>query len=202
MRTLRAILYALYPMILIIDNYDSFVFNIARSFRELGEDVVMRRNNAINTAELAGLAPDAIILSPGPCSPNEAGASLDIIRAFSGKIPILGICLGHQCIGQAFGAVITRAAEPMHGIASAIHHDATGLFANLPNPFMAGRYHSLIVTACLPSTEIIARSDRGEIMALRHATHPTYGVQFHPESILTPDGETLLANFLTLTRKG
>ena len=176
-------------MILIIDNYDSFVFNIARSFRELGEDVVMRRNDAINTDELAGLA-------------NEAGASLDIIRAFSGKIPILGICLGHQCIGQAFGAVITRAAEPMHGIASAIHHDATGLFANLPNPFMAGRYHSLIVTACLPSTEIIARSDRGEIMALRHATHPTYGVQFHPESILTPDGETLLANFLTLTRKG
>ena len=189
-------------MILIIDNYDSFVFNIARSFRELGEDVVMRRNDAIDTAELARLAPEAIILSPGPCSPNEAGASLDIIRAFSGKIPILGICLGHQCIGQAFGADITRAAEPMHGIASAIHHDATGLFAALPTPLTVGRYHSLIVTHETLQLQIIARSDRGEIMALRHVTHPTYGVQFHPESILTPNGETLLANFLTLTRKG
>lgn len=189
-------------MILIVDNYDSFVFNIARSLREHGEDVVMRRNDALTCADVTGLAPNAIILSPGPCSPNEAGVSLDIIRAFSGRLPILGICLGHQCIGQAFGAVIARAREPMHGIASAIHHDATGLFADLPNPLMAGRYHSLIVTDCKPSTEIIARSDHGEIMAIRHATHPTYGVQFHPESILTPDGETLLANFLTLTRKG
>ena len=189
-------------MILIIDNYDSFVFNIARSFRELGEDVVMRRNDAIDAPALARLAPEAIILSPGPCSPNEAGASLDIIRAFSGKIPILGICLGHQCIGQAFGADITRAAEPMHGIASAIHHNATGLFANLPAPLTVGRYHSLIVAHETPQLQTLARSERGEIMALRHVTHPTFGVQFHPESILTPDGETLLANFLTLARKG
>ena len=188
-------------MILVIDNYDSFVFNIVRYAEELGATTQIFRNDALTTGDIAALAPKGIILSPGPCGPREAGVSLETIRAFSGRIPILGICLGHQCIGEAFGGRVTRAERPMHGIASAIRHDGTGVFSGVPNPFPAGRYHSLIVdleeARDLP-LRVTARSDEGEIMGLAHRTHPTFGVQFHPESILTEHGHRLIGNFLAL----
>ncbi|EIM30906.1 anthranilate synthase component II [Microvirga lotononidis] len=190
-------------MILIIDNYDSFVFNVARYFSELGETVKVVRNDAIDVGAVRGLSPRAVVLSPGPCSPLEAGVSCEIVRHLSGLLPLLGICLGHQCIGQVFGWRVTRAHNPMHGRSSAISHSGQGIFNSLPNPLKAGRYHSLIVEEDRSSTEleVTARSEDGEIMALQHRRHPTYGVQFHPESILTEHGHTLLSNFLDIAAK-
>jgi para-aminobenzoate synthetase component II len=187
-------------MIAIVDNYDSFVFNVARYFVELGEQVRVFRNDTVAVADLAAMKPRAVVLSPGPCTPAEAGISNDVVRELSGVVPILGICLGHQCIGSVFGGRIERALKPMHGRASPIHHDGRGLFAGLPSPLQAGRYHSLVTTLNGPSDLVVtARSDEGEIMALAHRTHATFGVQFHPESILTEHGHALLRNFIGLT---
>lgn len=187
--------------LLILDNYDSFVFNIVRYCEELGATTRVKRNDALTVDDVKALEPDAIILSPGPCGPDEAGISLDLIKRLSGQIPILGVCLGHQCIGAAFGGAVMRAKTPMHGRASPILHDGTGVFEKLPNPFEAGRYHSLIVD--LPETsalKVTARSPDGEIMGLSHRTHPTHGVQFHPESVLTTHGYEVIDNFLTLAQ--
>lgn len=181
-------------MILIVDNYDSFVFNIARYFEELGERVKVVRNDEIAVRDIKA---KAIVISPGPCTPIEAGASRDTVRELSGKLPILGICLGHQVIGDVFGAKVKRAKQPLHGEASAIEHTGAGLFAGLPQNFSAGRYHSLIVDEIENTPlRITARAENGEIMGLQHKTHPTFGVQFHPESILTEHGYDLLRNFL------
>ncbi|RTL93809.1 anthranilate synthase component II [Ancylobacter rudongensis] len=188
-------------MILLIDNYDSFVFNVARYLTELGEEVEVARNDALDLNAIERRAPEALVISPGPCSPNEAGISLEAVRALSGRLPILGICLGHQCIGQAFGGRVVRAKEPMHGRASQLRHAGSDVFAGLPSPFPAGRYHSLAVELD-EGSELIptAWSEDGEIMGLAHRTHPTYGVQFHPESVLTPQGYELMGNFLRLAR--
>jgi para-aminobenzoate synthetase component II len=184
-------------MILIIDNYDSFVHNIARYFEELGERVKIRRNDEISNADLKARA---IVVSPGPCAPPQAGQSLDIVAAQSGQLPILGICLGHQVIGQVFGDVVTRARRPMHGDSCEIFHDGTGVFEGLPQRFSAGRYHSLIVDVKENSPlRVTARSEDGEVMGLKHRDHPTHGVQFHPESILTEHGYDMLRNFLKVT---
>jgi para-aminobenzoate synthetase component 2 len=185
--------------VLIIDNYDSFVFNIARYFVELGATTQVVRNDAVAAEAVDPKAFRALVLSPGPRAPQDAGVCLALIRALSGRLPILGICLGHQCIGEAFGGRVTRAREPMHGRACLVHHDGAGLFRGLPNPLEAGRYHSLIVEldAATPLA-VTARSPEGEIMALAHRRHPTIGVQFHPESILTPDGRAMLATFLAV----
>lgn len=186
-------------MILIIDNYDSFVFNIARYLTQLGAETRVIRNDRLDIRDAERLGPKAVVVSPGPCTPKEAGASLDLIRALSGKVPILGICLGHQCIGEAFGGRIVRAKTPMHGRAAAISHDGTGLFQGLPQPLQAGRYHSLIV-ALKPGGPLEANAwSEGEIMAVKHRDHPTFGVQFHPESILTEHGYDLFKNFLEMT---
>jgi anthranilate synthase component 2/para-aminobenzoate synthetase component 2 len=184
-------------MILIIDNYDSFVHNIARYFEELGEPSKVVRNDAVTADDLKA---KAIVISPGPCTPHEAGQSMAIMREYSGRLPMLGICLGHQVMGEVFGGLVKRARRPMHGDSSEINHDARGLFENLPQRFSAGRYHSLIVELHDPEAplEITARSDEGEIMGLRHKSHPTYGLQFHPESILTEHGYDMLRNFLKL----
>ncbi len=190
-------------MIVIIDNYDSFVFTVARYFAELGVETQVVRNDAISSMEVERLEPEAIVLSPGPCGPREAGQSMNIIESLSGKIPILGICLGHQCIGEVFGGEVVRAKEPMHGRSSAIDHDGSGVFKGLPSPFRAGRYHSLIVKSIEDSSDlrVTARSEIGEVMGLAHASHPTYGVQFHPESVLTEYGHAMLGNFLRLSRQ-
>jgi para-aminobenzoate synthetase component 2 len=188
-------------MIAIIDNYDSFVFNIARYFRELGESAEVIRNDAISISDLIRLQPRAVVISPGPCTPVEAGISTAIVRELSGRVPILGICLGHQCIGSVFGARVARAQRPMHGRAARIMHDGRGLFEQLPSPLCVGRYHSLVVEfdeSCPIPLVVTARSEEGEIMALAHRHQPTYGVQFHPESILTQEGHRLLGNFLRL----
>ena len=189
-------------MILVVDNYDSFVHNVARYLRELGSEAVVMRNDAIDVAALQARPPEAIVISPGPCTPDEAGASMDIVRRLSGAVPILGICLGHQCIGQVFGGSIARARRPLHGEASHITHDGTGLFDGLPSPLEVGRYHSLIVDIDDPDSPlaVTARSSDGEIMALAHRRHSTFGVQFHPESILTTGGHALLASFLQTAR--
>ncbi len=187
-------------MILIIDNYDSFVFNLARYAREQGELVQVVRNDAITVADIRTKAPSGIILSPGPCTPAEAGICLDVVRELANHIPILGVCLGHQCIGAVYGGKVERALRPMHGQASLISHTGQGLFAGLPNPLPVGRYHSLIVTLNADSPlQVTARSTEGEIMALAHPQLPVLGVQFHPESILTPHGHAVLGNFLRLT---
>ena len=188
-------------MILVIDNYDSFVFNIARYVEELGERAVVVRNDALTPDDILASGAEGLILSPGPCTPNEAGVSLHAVRRLSGRLPILGVCLGHQCIGQAFGAAVRQSRTPIHGRASAITHTGTGLFAGLPNGFRAGRYHSLAVADVPPGSDIeaCAWSEDGEIMALAHRSHPTYGVQFHPESVLTEHGHALLAAFLERT---
>ena len=185
-------------MILIIDNYDSFVHNIARYFVELGQEVRLRRNDEVSDADLNVRA---IVISPGPCTPQEAGSSLDVVRKFSGRIPILGICLGHQVIGEVFGGKVVRALHPMHGDSSEIRHDGTGVFEGLPQNFNAGRYHSLIVQGVeTTDLRITARSTDGEIMGLAHNSHPTFGVQFHPESILTEHGYDMLRNFLKVMK--
>ncbi len=191
-------------MLLLIDNYDSFVHNLARYFRRLGQPTLVVRNDAHSPDEISAMQPAAIVLSPGPCTPYEAGASLSIVKQFAGQIPMLGVCLGHQTIGAAFGAKIVRAPQPMHGRASRIEHGGRGLFDGLANPLQVGRYHSLVVD---PGTlsgelEVTARSADGVIMALAHRRWPIFGVQFHPESILTEGGYTILANFLDLARLG
>jgi para-aminobenzoate synthetase component II len=188
-------------MILLIDNYDSFVYNLARYVGELGDERMVKRNDEISLKEIIALKPSHIIISPGPCTPNEAGISLEVIRQLSANIPILGVCLGHQAIGQVFGGVVTRAKYPMHGKFSLIHHDEKKLFEGLENPLKVARYHSLIVSDNhFPEDLMVtARCDRGEIMALQHRHYPVYGVQFHPESILTKEGHALLRNFLFLS---
>ena len=185
-------------MILLIDNYDSFVYNLARYVQELGDEAEVRRHDAITFDDIDALRPSRIIISPGPCTPGEAGISTDVVRRFGPTIPILGVCLGHQCIGAAYGAGIVRATRPMHGKASRIHHDGRGVFAGLPNPFLAGRYHSLVVArAGLPADlRVTATAPDGEIMAIEHVHHPVLGLQFHPESVLTEYGYVLLDRFL------
>lgn len=185
-------------MILLVDNYDSFVHNLARYVRELGDVPMVIRNDTVTLDEIARLAPTHIIISPGPCSPAEAGISIDVVRRFGASTPILGVCLGHQAIGAAYGAAIVRAGRPVHGKVSRIHHEGTGLFAGLPSPFHATRYHSLVVArASLPATlRVTATADDGEIMGIAHREHPVFGVQFHPESALTEHGYRLLDRFL------
>jgi len=185
-------------MLLMIDNYDSFTYNLVQYFGELGEEVGVYRNDEITLDEIARLKPARIVVSPGPCTPNEAGVSVPLIRRFAGEIPILGVCLGHQSIGQAFGGKIVHAKQLMHGKTSAIRHGEAGVFKGLPNPFQATRYHSLVIEkASLPDClEITAWTDDGEIMGVRHKTLAVEGVQFHPESILTEHGHKLLQNFL------
>lgn len=185
-------------MILMIDNYDSFTFNLVQYLGELGQEVRVFRNDKITLEEIQELKPDHIVISPGPCSPNEAGISMDIIREFAGKIPILGVCLGHQSIGQVFGGDVIRASRLMHGKTSEIYHDGKSVFQGLPSPFIATRYHSLIVDReTLPEClEITAETAEGEIMGLRHKEYLVEGVQFHPESILTEHGHKMLENFL------
>ncbi|SMB98349.1 anthranilate synthase component 2 [Thermanaeromonas toyohensis ToBE] len=187
-------------MLLMIDNYDSFTYNLVQYFGELGQEVIVKRNDAVTLEEIEELKPRYLVISPGPCTPNEAGISLAAIQRFAGRIPILGVCLGHQCIGQAFGGRVVRAKRLMHGKTSPIFHDGHTIFRGLKNPFIATRYHSLIVEEeSLPDClEISARSDQGEVMAIRHRELPVEGVQFHPESILTEEGKRLLANFLAL----
>ena len=186
-------------MILLIDNYDSFTYNLYQYLSELGADVEVRRNDEVGVADVAALQPEALVISPGPCTPNEAGNSNALIEAYSGKLPILGVCLGLQCIGQVFGGQIVRAATLMHGKTSLIHHDGSGIFAGLPNPFVATRYHSLVIeprTAPV-SLQVTAWADDGTIQAVQHKGHRgTLGVQFHPESILTEQGKAILQNFL------
>ncbi|WP_138756004.1 aminodeoxychorismate/anthranilate synthase component II [Paenibacillus sinopodophylli] len=185
-------------MILVIDNYDSFTYNLVQYLGELGEEITVKRNDEIDLAGIEAMAPDHILISPGPCSPNEAGISLALIEHFKGVIPIFGVCLGHQSIGQAFGGEVVRAEKLMHGKTSAIHHQGKATFAGLPSPFTATRYHSLIVRReTLPDClEITAETEEGEIMGLRHKEYPIEGVQFHPESIITEHGLTMLRNFL------
>jgi anthranilate synthase component 2 len=186
-------------MILLIDNYDSFVHNLARYVRELGGEAVVRRNDAVTLAEIEQLAPSHVILSPGPCTPAEAGISTELVRRLGPTTPILGVCLGHQCIGAAYGADVVRAGRPMHGKVSPIAHDGTSLFAGLPSPFWAARYHSLVVAArSLPASLRVTATagDDGEIMALEHREHPVVGVQFHPESAVSEYGYVLIDRFL------
>jgi anthranilate synthase/aminodeoxychorismate synthase-like glutamine amidotransferase len=185
-------------MIVLIDNYDSFTYNLYQYLGELGAEVQVIRNDAITTAALEILAPDALVISPGPGTPDDAGISMESIKAFAGRIPVLGVCLGHQCIGQLYGASIVRAPELRHGKTSEIFHTGQGVFAGLPNPFVATRYHSLVVDAasCPRELEVTAWTGDGLIMGLRHRTLLIEGVQFHPESMLTKSGKPLLANFL------
>ena len=187
-------------MILLIDNYDSFVHNLARYVGELGRDRRVVRNDAITIDEISAAQPQAIIISPGPCTPNEAGISLDVVRQLGARTPILGVCLGHQCVGQVYGGEVKRAQRPVHGSTSLIHHNGKSLFEGLPTPLRAARYHSLIVE--LPDDselDVTATSDNGEIMAVAHRRHPVFGVQFHPESVLTEHGHAQLANFFRFT---
>ncbi len=189
-------------MVLLIDNYDSFVFNLARYFEELGEEVVVARNDAIDVEGIREFAPSHIVLSPGPCTPTEAGVSVAVLRELGESTPVLGVCLGHQCLASAFGGELVRASRPMHGIVDEIAHDGTGLFAGLPTPLAVTRYHSLVVPphACGEGVVVTAASGSGEVMALAHLAHPMWGVQFHPEAVLTFGGHRLLANFLALGR--
>lgn len=185
-------------MILVIDNYDSFTYNLVQYLGELGQEIVVKRNDEIDIAGVEALRPDHILISPGPRTPSEAGISLELVERFKGEIPILGVCLGHQTIGQAFGGEVVRAERLMHGKTSEIQHDGRGVFAGLPNPVIATRYHSLILRRdTLPDClEITAETSEGEIMGIRHKTYPIEGVQFHPESIITEHGHQMLRNFL------
>ena len=187
-------------MILMIDNYDSFTYNLVQYLQQLGAEVIVKRNDAISVEEIEALAPEAIFLSPGPCSPKEAGVTVAVIRRFHQTIPIMGVCLGHQAIGYAFGADVVRAGRVMHGKTSPILNDGQTIFAGLPSPLTAGRYHSLIVDreSLPPCLKISAETAEGEVMGLRHETYPVEGIQFHPESILTPQGKRIIRNFLNM----
>jgi anthranilate synthase/aminodeoxychorismate synthase-like glutamine amidotransferase len=189
-------------MLLVIDNYDSFTYNLVQYLGELGADVVVRRNDTIEVEDVGALAPRAIVLSPGPCAPSQAGVTVPVIRRWGSTIPTLGVCLGHQAIGEAYGGRVVRARRVMHGKCSTVEHDGSGLFAGLPNPMAVMRYHSLVVESESLPAELevvaIACDDPTEIHALRHRTHPVWGVQFHPESILTSGGKAILQNFLKL----
>ncbi|MGD9874129.1 MAG: aminodeoxychorismate/anthranilate synthase component II [Kiritimatiellia bacterium] len=187
-------------MILVIDNYDSFTYNLVQYMGEMGADLKVIRNDVMTPDELCALKPDKVLVSPGPCTPSEAGVSCEIIRRLGPKVPLLGVCLGHQCIGQVYGGKVIRAGRLMHGKTSLIRHNGEGVFKGMPQPFEATRYHSLLVErtslpACL---KITAETDEGEIMGLQHREHPVYGVQFHPESILTQSGRLIIQNFLEL----
>ena len=187
-------------MLLLIDNYDSFTYNLYQYLSELGAEVEVVRNDAVSIEEIDAMAPDRIVISPGPCTPAEAGISTDVVRRFGPTTPLLGVCLGHQCIGAAYGAVVAGAGEIVHGKTSAIHHDGKGVFSGLPDPLEGIRYHSLSIT---PGTEpaeleVTARTENGVIMGVRHRIHPVEGVQFHPESIMTREGKALLRNFLEM----
>jgi len=191
-------------MILMIDNYDSFTYNLVQYFGEFGHELMVKRNDVLTVKDIEQLAPDMIVISPGPCSPNEAGESLNIIKYFAGNIPILGVCLGHQAIAQVFGGSVIRAERLMHGKTSPVHHAEIGLHRGMPNPFEATRYHSLIVEketlpACL---EVTAWTEEGEIMGIRHKDYPIEGVQYHPESIMTEQGKKLLRQFIDLYVEG
>ena len=192
-------------MLLVIDNYDSFTYNLVQYLGDLGAEIVVHRNDAIAVDDIEAMAPSAIVLSPGPCAPAQAGITVEVIRAFGSRIPTLGVCLGHQAIGEAYGGRVVRAARAVHGKTSRIAHDGSELFGGLPSPLEVGRYHSLVVErASLPAgLQVAATSvdDPAEIHALRHETHPVWGVQFHPESVLTPNGKQLLRNFLDLVSK-
>jgi anthranilate synthase/aminodeoxychorismate synthase-like glutamine amidotransferase len=185
-------------MLLMIDNYDSFTFNLVQYFGELGAEVKVVRNDELSVEEIQALAPSHIVLSPGPCTPNEAGVTLETIKRLAGRVPILGVCLGHQAIGQAFGGKVVRARQVMHGKVSRIRHDGQGVFKQIENPFVATRYHSLVVErGSLPGClEVTAQSEDGEIMGLRHRGAPVEGVQFHPEALLTEHGHRMLKNFI------
>ncbi len=189
-------------MLLVIDNYDSFTYNIVQYLGEMGVDMQVHRNDQITLDQIEELKPQRILISPGPCSPRESGLSNEVIRTFAGRVPTLGVCLGHQCIGHTFGAEVVVNYRMMHGKTSPIHHQGKELFESMPNPFAATRYHSLVIKRdtvpdCL---EVIAQTEEGEVMAIRHKSLPIWGVQFHPESILTEDGRTLLKNFLKLEK--
>ena len=192
-------------MLLVIDNYDSFTYNLVQYFGELGEQLEVHRNDALTVEQVGDMAPNAIVVSPGPCSPREAGISVDVIRRYGAHIPLLGVCLGHQAIGEAYGGNVVRAERVMHGKMSQLVHDGTGLFTDIPSPFGVMRYHSLVVErASLPAAlqvTAVATDDANEIHALQHRTHPVWGVQFHPESILTEHGRTILVNFLRMARE-
>lgn len=187
-------------MILLIDNYDSFVHNLARYFQRLGQETLVLRNDAATPEQVRDLAPTAVVISPGPCTPVEAGCSVEVVRQLHGQLPILGVCLGHQAIAAALGARIVRAPEPRHGRTSPVEHSAIGLFANLPSPLTVCRYHSLVIDepTLPPEMRVTARTAAGEIMAVEHVARPLFGVQFHPEAALTEHGYELLANFLRL----
>jgi len=188
-------------MILVIDNYDSFTYNLVQYLGELGQELCVRRNDKTSLEEIAELRPDRIVISPGPCTPREAGISTDLIKRFAGEVPILGVCLGHECIGQVYGGEIVRAQRLMHGKTSQVHHDGRTIYKDLANPFEATRYHSLIVDReSLPEyLAVSAQSEQGEVMGVRHRQFTVEGVQFHPESVLTRPGKALLRNFLQLT---
>ena len=190
-------------MILMIDNYDSFTYNLVHYLAELGEEVVVHRNDKLGLEDIGKLNPDMLVVSPGPCTPKEAGISVEAIKEFAGRMPILGVCLGHQSIAYAYGGKIVRADRLLHGKTSEIHHDGKGIYKNIPDPFEATRYHSLIVNKeSLPEIfEITAWTDEGEIMGIRHKEHMIEGVQFHPESILTKHGKDLLKNFISIAKK-
>jgi anthranilate synthase/aminodeoxychorismate synthase-like glutamine amidotransferase len=194
-------------LLLLIDNYDSFTYNLAQYLGELGEEVRVERNDAVDLEAIAAMRPSSIVISPGPCTPNEAGISMDVVRRFAGEVPILGVCLGHQAIGQVFGGRIVRAERVMHGKLSKVFHDESGLYQGLPNPFVATRYHSLLIERdTLPDClEVTAKTWDEEIMGVRHrdfagSATPVEGVQFHPESIMTTEGKSLLGNFLAMRR--
>ncbi len=190
-------------MLLIIDNYDSFTYNLVQYFGELGAELLVKRNDEITVAEIDALKPEAIVISPGPCTPKEAGISNEVIAQIGPRLPVLGVCLGHQCIGHVYGGAVVRAGRLMHGKTSPILHDGSGVFAGLPSPFEATRYHSLIIDPpTVPETLIVnARTAEGEIMGVHHRDYPIHGVQFHPESILTRHGKDLLKNFLGISNK-
>ena len=190
------------PRILVIDNYDSFVYNLVQYVGELGAEPVVHRSDALTIDELRAIAPDGVLISPGPGAPGEAGLSNEVIREFTGKVPVLGVCLGHQCIGEVFGATVVRAAEVMHGKTSEVHHDGTGVFAGLPDPLTVTRYHSLVVAPETIADDgelvVTARTADGVVMGIAHREFPVFGVQFHPESILTEAGHDLVGNFVAM----
>ena len=186
-------------MILLIDNYDSFTFNLAQYLGELGAPPIVRRNDEVSTDQVAEMRPDRIVISPGPGRPEDAGISVEVIKRFGDRVPILGVCLGHQSIGIAFGGAVVRAGVLMHGKTSTVHHDGAGVFRGVTQPFSAGRYHSLVIAQPLPADlELAAHTEDGTVMGVRHRSYPVHGVQFHPESVLTVEGRKLLRNFLEM----